>query len=200
MANGLCATGGFCAGSKVVVDHQRINSTSFVFSAAMPALLAVSASVAIGILTDQPSVFESLRENVQAVRSTLCGVEGIEILSHPISAIVHIALKSGPAPSNLLSVPMHTRGSSRSNPASVVSANAATFDWKTEEKILQEVVDEALDAGVLITRAKKLRGQELVEVRPTIRLAISSALTKKETEMAAAAVRTAFVKVLSSRR
>jgi len=200
MANGLCASGGFCAGSKVVVDHQRINSTSFVFSAAMPALLAVSASMAIGILTDQPSVFEALRENVQAVRSTLYGVEDIEILSHPVSAVVHIALKSGPAPSNLLSVPMQTRGSSRSNPASVVSSkDAATFDWQTEEKILQEVVDEALNAGVLITRAKKLRGQELVEVRPTIRLAISTALTKKETEEAAAAVKTAFVKVLSRR-
>lgn len=201
MANGLCASGGFCAGSKVVVDHQRINSTSFVFSAAMPALLAVSASVAIGILTEKPSVFEALRENVQAVRSTLYGVEDIEILSHPVSAVVHIALKSGPAPSNLLSVPMQTRGSSRSNPASVVSSkDVATFDWQTEEKILQEVVDEALIAGILITRAKKLRGQELVEVRPTIRLAISSALTKKETEEAAAAVKTAFVKVLSRRR
>lgn len=201
MANGLCASGGFCAGSKIVVDHQRINSTSFVFSAAIPALLAVSASVAIGILTDQPSVFEALRENIQAVRSTLHGVEGLEILSHPVSAVIHIALKPDSAPANLLSVPMQTRGSNRSNPASVVSAkDAATFDWQTEEKILQEVVDEALNAGVLITRAKKLRGQESVEVRPTIRLAISSALTKRETEEAAAAVKTAFVKVLSRRR
>jgi serine palmitoyltransferase len=128
------------------------------------------------------------------------GVEGIEILSHPASAIIHIALKST-APSTLLSVPMQTRGSSRSNPASVVSAkDPVTFDWQTEEKILQEVVDEALNADVLITRAKKLRGQELVEVRPTIRLAITSALTKRETEKAAAAVKSAFLKVLSRRR
>ena len=200
MANGLCAAGGFCAGSKVVVDHQRINGTSFVFSAAMPALLAVSASEAIGILTDQPSVFEALRENVQNIRAILHGVEGIEILSHPASAVVHIALKSGP--SNLLSVPMQaSSSSSRSNPTSVVSAkDPVTFDWQVEERILQEVVDEVLNAGVLITRAKKLRGQEMVEVRPTIRLAATSALTKKETEKAAGAVKTAFVKVLSRRR
>jgi serine palmitoyltransferase len=201
MANGLCAAGGFCAGSKVVVDHQRINGTSFVFSAAMPALLAVSASEAIGILTDQPSVFEALRENVQIIRSTLYGVEGIEILSHPASAIVHIALKSGAASSDLLSVPMLTSGNGRSNPATIVSAkDSVTFDWQSEEKILQEVVDDALNAGVLISRAKRLRGQELVEVRPTIRLAVTSALTKKETEKAAAAVKSAFVKVLSKRR
>ena len=199
MANGLCAAGGFCAGSRVVVDHQRINGTSFVFSAAMPALLAVSASEAMGILTDQPSVFEALRENVQIIRSTLYGVEGIEILSHPASAVVHIALRSGP--SNLLSVPIQSSSSGRSNPASVVSAkDTVTFDWQVEEKILQEVVDEALNAGVLITRAKKLRGQELVEVRPTIRLAATSALTKKETEKAAGAVKSAFVKALGRRR
>ena len=201
MANGLCAAGGFCAGSKVVVDHQRINGTSFVFSAAMPALLAVSASEAIGTLTNLPSVFEALRENVQTIRSTLYAVEGIEILSHPASAIVHIALKPCSAPSNLLSVPMQLSSSGRSNPTSIVSAkDTVTFDWQTEEKILQEVVDEALNAGVLITRAKKLRGQELVEVRPTIRLAATSALTKKETEKAAGAVKSAFVKVLSRRR
>ena len=199
MANGLCSAGGFCAGSKIVVDHQRINGTSFVFSAAIPALLAVSASEAMGILTDQPSVFEVLRENVQTIRSTLYGIEGIEILSHPASAVVHIALKSGP--SHLLSVPMQSSSSGRSNPASVASAkDTVTFDWKAEEEILQEVVDETLNAGVLITRAKKLRGQELVEVRPTIRLAATSALTKKETEKAAGAVKSAFVKVLSRRR
>ncbi len=47
IANGLNSGGGFCAGSRIVVDHQRINGTSFVFSAALPALLAVSASEGI---------------------------------------------------------------------------------------------------------------------------------------------------------
>lgn len=101
----------------------------------------------------------------------------------------------------MLSVPIQSSSSGRSNPASVVSAkDTVTFDWQVEEKILQEVVDEALNAGVLITRAKKLRGQELVEVRPTIRLAATSALTKKETEKAAGAVKSAFVKALGRRR
>lgn len=62
------------------------------------------------------------------------------------------------------------------------------------------MVDEALAQGVIITRAKRLRGQEMVEARPSIRLALTSALTKKETEKAVGVVKTALVKVLSKRR
>ncbi len=36
VANGLNSSGGFCAGTRIVVDHQRINGTSFVYSAAVP--------------------------------------------------------------------------------------------------------------------------------------------------------------------
>lgn len=61
-------------------------------------------------------------------------------------------------------------------------------------------MEEALAQGVLITKAKRLRGQEMIEPRPSIRLAMSSALTKKETEKAVNVVKTALVKVLGKRR
>ena len=44
VANGVNPSSEFSAGSLIVVDRQRINSTSFVFYAADPALLAVSTS------------------------------------------------------------------------------------------------------------------------------------------------------------
>lgn len=65
---------------------------------------------------------------------------------------------------------------------------------------MQEVVDEALNQGVLITRAKRLRGQEVVEPRPTIKLAVTAALSRKDTEKAAQIVKHALVKVLAKRR
>ena len=52
----------------------------------------------------------------------------------------------------------------------------------------------------MITRAKRLRGQEMSLVRPSIRLALTAALTRKECEKAAAVVKAAFVKVVSKRR
>jgi 7-keto-8-aminopelargonate synthetase-like enzyme len=71
VANGLNSSGGFCAGSHIVVDHQRVIGTSFVFSAAVPALLAVSASEGINILRNTPSILSTLPENVRAIRSVL---------------------------------------------------------------------------------------------------------------------------------
>lgn len=80
--------------------------------------------------------------------------------------------------------------------------DAGTWDWdiEAEERTLQDVVDEALVQGVLITRAKRLRGQEIIEARPSIRLALTSSLTRKETEKAVGVVKAALVKVLARRR
>ena len=50
VANGLHPSDDFCAGSSIVVDYQRNNGTSFVFLAAVPALLAISSSEGINIL------------------------------------------------------------------------------------------------------------------------------------------------------
>lgn len=74
------------------------------------------------------------------------------------------------------------------------------MDYDAEERLLQEVVEETLAQGVLVTRAKRLRGQEMVETRPSIRLALTSALTRKETEKAVGVLKTALVKVLGKKR
>lgn len=71
VANGLNSSGGFCAVSHIVVDHQRINCTSFIFSAAVPAVLAVSASEGISILRNTPSILSTLQENVGAIWAVL---------------------------------------------------------------------------------------------------------------------------------
>lgn len=39
MTHTLAAAGGFCAGSKEVVDHQRLSGVAYCFSAAMPAMV-----------------------------------------------------------------------------------------------------------------------------------------------------------------
>jgi serine palmitoyltransferase len=85
---------------------------------------------------------------------------------------------------------------------SALSRDAAKWDCdiEAEERLLQDVVEEALAQGVLITRAKRLRGQELIEPRPSIRLAMTSALTKKETEKAVGVVKASLVKILGKRR
>jgi serine palmitoyltransferase len=191
-AIGLSSAGGFCAGSHIVVDHQRINGPSFVYSAAMPGLLAVSASEGINVFRETPSIFEGLQENVRAARGVLERVECVDVTSHPASPIIHITLKT-PAPPP--SASLHPSSAGKHG-----KQQKEEWDTYAEERILQEVVEECLAGGVLVTRAKRLRGQEWNEPRPSIKLAMTSALTRKETEKAVGVVKNAFVKVVGRRR
>jgi serine palmitoyltransferase len=221
LSKGLGGAGGFCACSRVAYDHQvhtslhtliptanrpcpiqRANATSFVFSASMPGLLAVASSESINILRNTPSILSTLQDNIRAVRAILDRADGLSIPSHPASPIVHLHVRGAttslavPAPG--AAPPPQQLGPSK--PTSIVPASAPTFDIELEEKLLQEIVDEALAQGVLVTKAKRLRGQEMVEARPSIRLAITSALTRKECEKAANVVKAAAAKALSKRR
>jgi serine palmitoyltransferase len=192
VANGLNSSGGFCAGSRIVVDHQRINGTSFVFSAAVPALLAVSASEGINILRNTPSISSTLQENVRAIRAVLDRVEALTISSHAASPIIHIQLRSA--------TPSVSVSAKQLNPATPAARDAWSFDIAGEERLLQDIVDEVLAQGVWITRARRLRGQELVEVRPSIRLAVTAALSRKECERAAGVIKAAVAKVHAKRK
>ncbi|KAF7313338.1 Serine palmitoyltransferase [Mycena chlorophos] len=200
MANGLCAAGGFCAGSKTVVDHQRINGSSFVFSASMPALLAVSASEGIDILRSTPSILTRLQQNVRVARSILDDLEFISVPSHPASPIIHIQARSKPAAVSGLhpSSAAHSSSSKPSNPTSILPRDAPSWDWdlEAEERALQAVVDECLRKGVMITRAKRLLDQEMVQARPSIRLAMTSELTQDEVKKAVKIIAGALKDVL----
>ena len=72
------------------------------------------------------------------------------------------------------------------------------FDIAGEEPLLHDIVDEALAQCVWNTRAhRRLRGQELIEARPSIRLAVTTALSLKERERAAGVFNPAVAKVLA---
>lgn len=179
MAVGLGAGGGFCSGSSVVVDHQRINGSAFVFSAALPALLATAASTSISILKSQPNLLATLQANVAIMRASLLRLEQptegpvnpdaiIHVPSDPSSALIHIFLLHPPATLEL------------------------------EEKLLQDVVDEALANGLLVTRSRRLRGQETFEAEPSLKVCVTAALNKKDIEKAASVLRHALIKVVGS--
>ncbi|KAH9016170.1 hypothetical protein EDB84DRAFT_1632326, partial [Lactarius hengduanensis] len=161
----------------------------------VPALLAVSASEGINILRNTPSILSTLQENVRAIRAVLDPVKAITIPSHPASPIIH---------THLHSAPMRSASTSASakppNPATPAPRDAPSFNTAGEERLLQDIVDEALAQGVWTTRARRLRGQELVEARPSIRLAVTAALSRKECEHAAGVIKAAVVKVVTKRK
>ncbi|KAL9088521.1 MAG: hypothetical protein Q9159_003087, partial [Coniocarpon cinnabarinum] len=131
LAGALCAGGGFCAGGTDIVEHQRISSAAYTFSAALPAMSATTASETIALLSEKPNLVRELRENTRALRTQLEKQEFVRITSHPDVPMCVLVIK-----------------------VEIVAARG----WNTddEEKALQEVVDECLNQGVLLTRVKSM--------------------------------------------
>lgn len=71
LAGPLCAGGGFCAGTTDIVAHQRITSASYTYSAALPAMLATTASETLNMLQSSPEILVQSRENIKAIRAQL---------------------------------------------------------------------------------------------------------------------------------
>ncbi|CAL9036898.1 unnamed protein product [Musa banksii] len=93
MGNALATDGGFCTGSVRVVDHQRLSSSGYVFSASLPPYLASGAISAVNYLEDNPTFLTSLRSNIALLWKGLSDVPGLTIASHPLSPIVFLKLK-----------------------------------------------------------------------------------------------------------
>jgi len=64
--------------------------------------------------------------------------------------------------------------------------------------MLQRVVDECIESGILVTRARRLRGQETFEPEPSLKVCLSGALGRKDVEKAAQGLKAALIKVCGS--
>ena len=130
---------------------------------------------------------------MRAICAVLDRIDSVTISSHAASPIIHIHLRT--------TTPLLSVAALKSpNPATAASRDAPSFDIPGEERLLQDIVDEVLAQGVWITRARRLRGQELVESRPSIRLAVAAALSRKECERAAGVIKAAVTKVVTKRK
>lgn len=185
LAGALAAGGGFCAGTEEIVEHQRLSAAAFTFSAALPALLATTASETITMLQEQPHIISALRENIRTMWPQLDPrSEWIRCTSSPDNPVMLLVLKDH-----------------------VVADRH--YSKQEEENLLQDVVDDALANGVLVTRVKAMPNalgvspRELEkewQPRPALKVCVTSALTKKEIERAGTVVRHAVTNVCKSRK
>lgn len=106
LAGPLCAGGGFCAGSADIVEHQRISSAAYTFSAALPAMLATTASETIALLQDNQEPITTLRDNIKVMRQQLDPrSEWIRCSSSADNAMQILVLKNEVVSAKKLSVP-----------------------------------------------------------------------------------------------
>ncbi|PKI85593.1 serine C-palmitoyltransferase [Malassezia vespertilionis] len=194
MAIAFGSSGGFCASSSFAVKHQRINGLSFVFSAAMPVMLATGSMLAMQKLSMHAELMTRLRENVNKVRAVLTKIESIYIPSDPDSPLIHIQVRSKTnALQDHLAPP---------SPNSV--ENMHDLSIKEQEQLLQQIVERALNSGVMLTRSRRLpnvmHASQYLHAGPSIPLAVSAAFSATDVASGADIVRGAIVSVLGDRR
>ena len=71
LAGPICAGGGFCAGSDEIVEHQRLSAVAYTFSAALPAMLATTASETLVMLQTSPEILTQTRDNIKSLWAQL---------------------------------------------------------------------------------------------------------------------------------
>lgn len=194
----ICAGGGFCAGSTDIVEHQRISSAAYTFSAAQAAIMATTASDALALLQTNPEILASCRENLKAMRAQLDPrSDWVTVTSAVDNPCVLAVLKQDVINSRRLSI-------------------------EDQERVLQECVDEVcspfvlfltctrltrckcLTNGVLITRLKTMpvppsstAKEQGWQLQPALKICVTTGLSKKEIEKAGVIIRHAVTKVMT---
>lgn len=207
LAGSLCAGGGFCAGSEVVIDHLRINSAAYTYSAGLPAMLATAASEGLILLQTDRDLIAQLRANIRAMRAQL----------DPRSEWVYCT-------------------SSVNNPVLLLSLKPEVVTSKglgveEQERLLQDIVDECMNNNVLICRLKRMprtgstsssltaaassatrrrrHGGDAAaaaaaaadwQPAPALKVCVTVGLSRKEIERAGITVRHAVTKIVSRRK
>lgn len=206
MSTTLGGAGGFCAGTEEVVFHQHINGPSFVYSAAMPAMMAVASSTAINTLIAQPSLMTTLAENIQVLRKVLDHVESIQIPSHPSSPLIHIQIRSKFEPHPDTPFDKIDRSQLAQAQALPPSFNGHDLDQVEQTRLLQSIIDDLIEHGIFLVRYKRLPSinpkmlETGPESRPSIRIAVTTAFTKKEMDKAANVIKNSIVRLIGKRR
>ncbi|MCJ1415218.1 serine palmitoyltransferase component [Xylographa parallela] len=181
LAGPLCAGGGFCVGSDEIVEHQRISSAAYTFSAALSAMLATTASETINLLQTSPDILTQSRDNIKTMWAQLDPrsdwVRCTSAIENPMMLLV---LKPEVVSQKRLSV-------------------------AEQEMLLQDVVDECLTNGILITRLKSMpRASNAKEAhwepQPALKVCVTTGLSRKEIERAGITIRHAITKVVKARK
>lgn len=168
-------------------------------------MLATTASSALATIQAQPALFTSLQANILLFRQILSKIEPIPMSDTPATSATGLTASAatpltGSSPSKtpnkdaIIHIPSHP-----SSALIHIFLLNAPGTMEEEERILQDVVDELLaKSDVIVTRARRLRGQEAFEPEPSLKVCLSGALSRKETEKAAKGLKEALIKVCGS--
>ncbi|KAL2482640.1 Long chain base biosynthesis protein 1 [Forsythia ovata] len=161
MGHALATEGGFCTGSTRVIDHQRLSSSGYVFSASLPPYLASAAITAIDVLDGNPDLITKLKKNTFTLYKGLSDVQGLEIASDPHSPIVFLRLKK------------------------------STGSVKGDLQVLEDICDRVLNEDSIFVATSKRSTIDKCNLPVGIRLFVSAAHTESDLVKACGSIKRA---------
>ena len=180
MSASLGSVGGFCVSDTPVAAHQRLSSTAYCFSAALPPFNATAASAALKIIRSESGRLEALRLNATNLHRYLLdpamGGVGVSqaaagdcplwLMGDEISPVKHLYLTNG------------------------------TDQRQLDEALLNQICEHVLrEAGCLLAVADYSPLQKRAP-RPSIRLTVCALHSSEQLERGAAASGKAAATVL----
>lgn len=174
LGNAIATVGGFCAGDREIVDHQRLSGLGYCFSASLPPYLASAGTAALKILAEEGAqLAEKTRRNAERFRSAASKVVGLKVVGGAESAsspLVHLRMDPPPA----------DRG-----------------DYPAGDLSLQRVVEDCLEReGVLFTVAKYSMLEAATRPPPSVRVSLSASHESHDIDRAVAALAASVKRVL----
>lgn len=166
MGHALATEGGFCTGSARVIDHQRLSSSGYVFSASLPPYLASAAITAIDVLEQNPGLTSKLKENVAILWKGLSDMQGLSVASNPESPIVFLRLEK------------------------------STGSMKSDLQLLEDIADRALKEESIFVVVSKRSTLDKCPLPVGIRLFVSSAHSESDLLKASSSLKRVAAAVL----
>ncbi|KAK7852675.1 long chain base biosynthesis protein 1 [Quercus suber] len=168
MGHALATEGGFCTGSARVIDHQRLSSSGYVFSASLPPYLASAAITAIDVLEENPGLITKLKANTALLWKGLSDIPGLSIASNPESPIVFLKLEK------------------------------STGSMKNDLSLLEDIADRVLKEDSVFVVASKRSTLDKCRLPVGIRLFVSAAHSESDLQKAAESLKRVTALVLKS--
>lgn len=207
LANSFAASGGFCAGPKEMVHHQRIQSNAYVFSASLPPYAAKVGSHAIKELTTNinsngdSQLIVLLNNKIANLYDALDNAQNkfYQIVSSIDSPIIHLALSLELR--ETLDLPS-LYGNSDFLLKRKQSKSLNEFDeyFNVESFIMQKIIDRTLSkTNILLTRSKQiLEHVNLPVLPPRLLINVSVGATDQELQKLGEILPSIFDEVCSS--
>lgn len=172
MGNALASIGGFCAGDREIVDHQRLSGLGYCFSASLPPFLATAGVCALDHLEQQGGeLIPKVQESARLFRKLAAGIPHLSVVggeAAAISPVIHLALSPEPQ----------------------------AAEYEAGDAALQRVVDDCLAReGVLLALGRYSR-LERRRLPPSIRVAVTAQHTAADLQKAVAALKASCKRVL----